>query len=372
MDVITYALGKHYTDDAILGTTGPLKGKPCTISSIESITGGHRVTFLWYDNSGSSHTSFMDVMDGAEVTSIYINDENKHIIFVFSDGREIDGGEIPSADEAEEVAYDNSEFPELTNVKLALDEALSGGAKLSNSLTVSNPVGSATNGKVYAKNTDLETIIRDMLIKEVAPGLTLTITPSTTLYDKVTETVSEITLTAVVTKNTYNLSKVDFYLGNVLKHSQEISAAGTYQYTITFDEPTNDDFSVKAIVYDNRSGTPMSNTKSINVKFTGRSYYGTVSSTTGEPSASIIKALENNVLKDTKNLTYANITMTYGKIVYAYPAVYGDLTYIMDEQNNLSYLNSFVKSVLTIDGISYNCYTQSTASGADDIEIVFR
>ena len=72
MDVITYALSKHYTDDAILGTTGPLKGKPCTISSIESITGGHRVTFLWYDNSGSSHTSFMDVMDGAEVTSIYI------------------------------------------------------------------------------------------------------------------------------------------------------------------------------------------------------------------------------------------------------------------------------------------------------------
>lgn len=370
MDIITYALSKKYTDNSILGTTGPLKGKPCTISSITNIEGGHRITFLWYDNSGSSHTSTMDVMDGAEVTNIYIDDD-KHIIFVFSDGREVDGGEIPSADEAEEVAYNNAGYPDLTNVKLALDEALSSGAKLSSSLTVSNPVGSATNGKVYAKDTDLEAIIRDMLIKEVAPGLTLTITPSTTLYDKVTETVSEITMNAAVTKNTYNLSKVEFYLGNTLKHTQNISAAGSYQYIMTFDTPTNEDFTLKAIVYDSRTGTPMSTTKSITVKFTGKSYYGTVDSTVGEPTEAIIKSLGNNVLKDTKNLTYSNITMAYGKIVYAYPAVYGNLTYIMDEKNNLSYINSFIKSTLTIDGLSYNCYTQINPSGSDDLELVF-
>lgn len=370
MDVITYALSKHYTDDSILGTTGPLKGKPCTISSIENIEGGHKVTFLWYDNSGSSHTSTMNVMDGAEVTDISI-DENNHLIFTFSDGREIDGGEIPSADEAEEVAYDNASYPDLTNVKLALDEALQSGAKLSNPLTVSNPVGSATNGKVYARNTDLETIIRDMLIKEVAPSLTLTISPSTTLYDKVTQTVSEIIMTASVSKNTYNLSRIEFYLGNTLKYTQNISTNGSYQYTVTWDEPTNDDFTLKAIVYDDRSGTPMSTTKSTTVKFIGKSYYGTVASTVGEPTDAIVKALENNSLKDTKNLTYSGITMAYGKIVYAYPATYGNLTYIMDEKNNLSYINSFVRSTLTVDGLSYICYTQINPSGADDLELVF-
>jgi hypothetical protein len=63
--------------------------------------------------------------------------------------------------------------------------------------------------------------------------------------------------------------------------------------------------------------------------------------------------------------------MTYGKIVYAYPSTYGNITYIMDEANNLSYLNSFVKTVVTVDGLSYNVYTQINPSGSDDLELVF-
>ena len=40
-------------------------------------------------------------------------------------------------------------------VKKALDSALCSCAKLEQSLTVSNPVGSATNGKVYPKDTKM-------------------------------------------------------------------------------------------------------------------------------------------------------------------------------------------------------------------------
>jgi hypothetical protein len=63
IDTKTLAVAKKYTKDTIEGA-GAVKGKPCQIDSITDITGGHRVTFLWLDNSGTSHTSIMDVMDG--------------------------------------------------------------------------------------------------------------------------------------------------------------------------------------------------------------------------------------------------------------------------------------------------------------------
>ena len=148
MDAVTLALAKRYSDDSILGTTGPLKGKPCTINSITNIEGGKRITFGWSDNSGSAHTSTLDVMDGSEVTDIEINNSN-HIIFTFSDGRTVDGGEMPIADDADEVAYTNASDPAITNVKEGLDKALLAGAKLVNPITVSNAVGSATSGKTY-------------------------------------------------------------------------------------------------------------------------------------------------------------------------------------------------------------------------------
>lgn len=370
MDAVTLALSKRYTDDSILGTTGPLKGKPCTINSITNIEGGKRITFGWSDNSGSAHTSTLDVMDGAEVTDIEINDSN-HIIFTFSDGRTVDGGEMPIADDADEVAYTNASDPSITNVKEALDAALQAGAKLTNPIVVSNAVGSATSGKTYPAGTTLEQIIRDMLIREVAPGLTLTIQPSATLYDVVTQTVSQITMKAAVTKNTYNLSKVEFYLGNTLKHTENISAAGTYQFNMTWDTPTNQNFTLKAIAYDSRTGTPMSTTKDISVKFVGKSYYGTVDSSVGDITEAIIKSLQNNNLKDVKGLVYDGITMDFGKVVYAYPASFGDLISIKDIPNNINYTNSFAKTVVNVDGISYNCYTQIDPSASTNVQLTF-
>ena len=65
MDLKVLAAAKSYTNNAIAGV-GAIKGAPCQIQSIEDIEGGHRVTFLWIDNNSQSHTSTMDVMDGAE------------------------------------------------------------------------------------------------------------------------------------------------------------------------------------------------------------------------------------------------------------------------------------------------------------------
>lgn len=398
MNVVDIALAKKYTKDTAEGI-GYTKGNPCTISKTETVADGTEITFQWTGNDGSSKTQTIKVKDGISVEGIIIGSGN-HLLITLSNDIIIDAGELPIADNANSISYTNPSKPDitnvknaldaafnqsaenilysnstdntLTNVKLAIDKALSQGAKLEQSLTVSNPVGSATNGKTYAKDTQLETILRDILIKEEAPTLTLNISPSKTLYDVVENTVSAVAMNAVVGKKTYNLSKIEYYVNNVLKHTQNITTGGTYTYNVSFSPATNSDFTLKAIVYDSRAGTPMSTTKSTNVKFVGKSYYGFVADNIGIPTESQVKALQNNVLKDTKNLKYSNITFDYNKVVYAYPSSFGNLTSIKDEIGNFDYTSSFSKQNLTIDSIAYTLYIQNDASASDSVELTFK
>lgn len=401
MDIITYILARKYVEQTA-DALGAVRGRPCTIASVTPTEGGSIVTFRWTSDSGVVQTTTMTVHDGLSIQSGTVDADN-HLIVTLTDGSTVDCGEMPVVDGAEDVEYENASYPSVTNVKEGLDEALSkgvddaadvpydkegypaitnvregldaalaGGAVLEQALTVSNPIGMATNGKTYPVGTSLETILRDMLIKEIAPGLTLSIVPSTTLYDVVEDRVSTVKMKAAVTKNTYTLSKVEFYLDSTLKQNTPITTPGTYEYDVNFSPATNTNFTVKAIVYDTKTGTPMSTTKSISVKFVGKSYYGTITADAGEPTEAIIKSLQNRILKDTKNLTYSGITMSYGKVVYAYPASFGALTYIKDEINNFSYFDSFTKTTVTVDGLSYFCYTQNTPSQAIDVQLVFK
>lgn len=98
IDVLTLSLAKNYTDESIAGA-GALEGKPCQIQSIEEITGGNRVTFLWEDNDGVEHTDTMDVMNGTDgqdglcIKSVAVNGSN-HLIVTYDDDTTEDAGEI--------------------------------------------------------------------------------------------------------------------------------------------------------------------------------------------------------------------------------------------------------------------------------------
>ena len=102
----TLAAANKYTDDSLAGA-GAVAGVPCQIQSITEITGGHRVTFLWLDNNGDSHTSTMDVMDGAKgdpgekgdtglgIKSMAINAQ-AHLIITYDNDSTEDAGEVPN------------------------------------------------------------------------------------------------------------------------------------------------------------------------------------------------------------------------------------------------------------------------------------
>ena len=128
IDKKTYAVAKRYTDTEIAGG-GAIKGKNCTIDSIDPITGGNRVTFKWTLDNGTVQTGTMDVMDGTDgapgatgaqgpqgpagpagsdgadglgIKSVDINEEN-HLIITYDDDTTHDAGEIPGGGGSGEV-----------------------------------------------------------------------------------------------------------------------------------------------------------------------------------------------------------------------------------------------------------------------------
>ncbi len=230
-------------------------------------------------------------------------------------------------------------------------------------------MGNVTVGKVYSTGTLMEDIIRDMLTQYLTPEVKLTITPSATLYDIVTDTVDKIEMFATVTKKTSVITKIEFLIDGVVVDTVTANVAdgGLFEYVYEPTTPINADTSLKVVVTDEKNGVSNA-TKTI--KFVGKSYYGIVEANTGEPTEAIIKTL-NGVLKDTKNYVYNGITTDWGKVCYAYPAIFGNLSSIKDMINNLNYTTEFTKTTATVDGIEYVCYTQTNASAATDIQLTF-
>ena len=71
-----------------------------------------------------------------------------------------------------------------------------------------------------------------MLIKYTPPAITLSATPSTKLYDIVTDSISTILLKAAVTKKTQNVTKVSFYAGSTVINevTSGVASGGNFQY----------------------------------------------------------------------------------------------------------------------------------------------
>ena len=92
------AAAQQYTDETIEGG-GAIKGKNCTIDSIEPISGGQRVTFKWTLDDGTEQTSTMDVMNGVDgqdgkgIKSVAVNEES-HLIITYTDDTTYDAGAI--------------------------------------------------------------------------------------------------------------------------------------------------------------------------------------------------------------------------------------------------------------------------------------
>ena len=263
----------------------------------------------------------------------------------------------------------NNNYYNKTEIDTMLADSSAGGSSvLTKELVASETIGVITPGKTYPVGTSLEQIIRDILIKYIKPGCSLAINPSSTLYDAVTSSVTQVTLTGVVTKNTKDIVNVKFYVNDTVVSTitTNVKSGGTFTYVYKPTTPITQSIKFSASASDDQSTT----TSTINVVFIGRSYYGTVGSTISQPTESQVKAL-NFTLKNSKTYTYSGITMDYGKVVYAYPKSLGTLSKIMDNVNNVNYTDTFARTELKIDNIDYYVYTQIDPSAATDVKLDF-
>ena len=265
----------------------------------------------------------------------------------------------------EKIEYENAVDTTVTNVKGALDKLMvKTDGELEAPLTPNVQMGTLKSS--YPKGTPLEEIIRDMLTEKIAPKVTLSISPSKTLYDIVTEKISSLTINATVTKQTYDVAKIEYFINDVkVKENTSCASGGLFPYI--HNTEIKETSTIKVIVTDKEG---LSSTVTKKIEFVGRSYYGYIDPGV-EITESVIKTLQNNVLQNTKALTYSGITCAYHKVVYCYDKAFGELSTIVDPINNFSYNNSFEKKTITVDGIEKLCYVLIQATGADDVTIKF-
>ena len=369
MDIITYALSKKIAEHAVSGVQSmSVSGQTLTINT---------------KDSGVLTITFPTPKDGVSITDIDVN-ANNQIVFTMSDGTEFISGKIPTVKGDKGDPFKYSDF---TPEQLAALEGADGVSPIitenvnntddiyrldittdTGTIITPNLKGGGSGGSEVFDRTDLTAVtvgglnsgssVKNKTTKEVLesilfpyqkPIVSFSISPNTMIYESGT-TVSSIKFTISATKKSDIIQSIKVYDGLTLLTTitSGVSSGGTFTYTYSCNITSNT--TLKVEVSDGTS--TVSATK--NITFTNKSYYGFVADGT-TVNETVIKALQNNVLKTSKALNYTGINCTDSKIVYAYPQNQGLLSAILDG-NGFDYIDSYDCTNITVNGVNYNVY----------------
>ena len=403
-DAFLQALGiaNKHTDQSIEGY-GVQAGKNCQIASTQAIEGGVRVTFAWYDDEGIRKSNYIDVMNGAKGEDGAAGEQGPK----GDRGRDGEDGKdgqdgksfdikaqyasyedlvaahpTGSAGDAYFVGIDNN--PDLYIWLTEDNEWYNNGpiagvkgdkgdpgedAVLENDVVANTQVGAISSGTTIYKDTTFTEFVNKLLVSEIAPTLTFSISKSgNVLYGgSYTET---LTVNVSNLGTAKKIKKIDWYEGNVLKQSDTIDA-GTGTYTYTMLTPTTDTTTFKAIVhYVKSNDTEASITKTAEIKFFYNKFYGGVSSLT--PDEATVEAL-STALATSKGGTYT-FNVSDGRICYAYPKSLGALASIKDG-NGFSLFDSFTRTEQTYTqngtSVAYYRYVLTDATTVSSYNVTF-
>lgn len=410
MDGITaYALSKKVAASAVSGVKSmSVDGQTLTINT---------------KDSGVLKMVFPTPSNGVSVTDIDVDDKNQ-IVFTMSDGTEIISGKIPTVKgdpgdtgkSAYELAKDNGFIgteaewldslkglkgdagvsPTITenadntdkiykldittadstfttpNLKGADGTGGTGGSStLSSDITSNVEVGGVQSGTNFVEGTNLENIIKKILVKYLPPTATFTITPSNTLK-LFGDTITSETMKVVATKKSNDITEIAFKADSTVLNSitSGVNNGGTFSYTYTPSTPISNTVTLSVDVKDGEQTV----TKSIKITFCYPTYYGTVADSVASMTASDIQGLDKRVAVNNKAMTWSGISMDYGKLCYSYPKSFGALTSIKDA-NNVDYINSYTRTEVTLtengNSVVYYCYLLTDAAGVSNFKQIY-
>ena len=369
MDIITYALSKKIAAHAVSG--------------VQSMSVSGQTLIINTKDSGVLTMTFPTPKDGISVTDIDVN-VNNQIVFTMSDGTEFISGKIPTVkgDKGDSFKYSDFTPEQLAALKGAdgvspiitenvnntddiyrldittdtgtiitpnLKGGGSGGSEVFDRTDLTAVTVGGLNSGSSVKNKTTKEVLESILFPYQKPTVSFSISPNTTVYESGT-TVSSITFTINATKKSNDIQSIKVYDGSTLLTTitSGVANGGTFTYTYSCNIRSNT--TLKVEVSDGTS--TVSATK--NITFANKSYYGFVADGT-TVNETVIKALQNNVLKTSKALNYTGINYTDSKIVYAYPQNQGLLSSILDG-SGFDYIDSYDCTNITVDGVKYNVY----------------
>lgn len=238
-----------------------------------------------------------------------------------------------------------------------------GGGSLSADITPNITVGGLKSGETLSAGTTFDELFQKMLIEYQKPTITLSITPSTTLYEKGT-TISTLTLSANATKKSEDIANIKFYQGSTLLETITDGVAGGGNFTCgTAITAFDTDTIFKASVTDSTTGSTVDSSKT--VKFVVPFYYGNSDTSTVSALTGLTKDLSE---KGTKTYSY---TSSNKYLCILYPSSYGNLTSIKDS-NNFENIGEFTSSAVTIDSEEYKLYISNEPKTVSAFALTFK
>ena len=378
MDIISYSLSKKIAASAVSGVSSmSVDGTTLNIDTND----GQRLQMVFPQPSNGK--------DGVSVTDIDVN-ANNQIVFTMSDGTEFISGKIPTvkgeagfsptitenADNTDKIYKLDITTADSTfttpNLKGADGQGGTGGSStLSADITSNVEVGGVPSGTNFVEGTNLEDIIKKILVKYLPPTATFTITPSNTLK-LFGDTITSETMKVVVTKKSNDITEIAFKADSTVLNSitSGVNNGGTFSYTYTPSTPISNTVTLSVDVKDGEQTV----TKSIKITFCYPTYYGTVADSVASMTASDIQGLDKRVAVNNKAMTWSGISMDYGKLCYAYPKSFGALTSIKDA-NNVDYINSYTRTEVTLtengNSVVYYCYLLTDAAGVSNFKQIY-
>lgn len=224
--------------------------------------------------------------------------------------------------------------------------------------------GGVPAGQTF-NNVPVNEVLDMILYPWIAPAVTCKVTtPSNGGNFEKGSTQSVTNIAVTVTKKSHNITKVEIFNGSTSLGSKtdSVSTGGTFNFTVTQSVKVNTTFTAKVT---DASGK-VTNANSGTFNFVYPYYWGAVAAT-GSITETVVEGLSKQVVtKANKTVSY---TLNNQRACFAYPAAYGDIKTIKD-QNGYDITATFTKSTVSITGLdgtaqNYNVYVNnaSTVSG---------
>lgn len=318
-----------------------------------NLDGGVNATLTLYNYKHSDPSlrgkMVLTPMDGSSLDGL----ENIHIKINTTTNPELIKPEfIPIDDETIKLSPDGK-----------LQASSSGSGALTSPITTNVDVGGIKAGTTIPSGTTFESLFNQVFVEYQKPTISLSITPSTTLYEKGT-TISTLTLSANATKKSEDIANIKFYQGSTLLETvtEDVASGGNFTCgtAITaFDTDTT----FKASVTDSTTGSTVESSKTI--KFVVPFYYGNSDTSTVSDLADFTKDVSE---KGTKTYSY---TASNKYLCILYPSSYGNLTSIKDN-NNFENIGEFNVSTVTISEEEYKLYITKEPKTVNSFSLTFK